>query len=356
MKKSIFHIVEAFGGGVLQFLVNICRETRDDFDITIVHSIRPDTPKNFRELFDPGVKFIEVPMCRSLSLKRDIAGFLALRNIIKGYKPDIVHLHSSKAGVLGRVANFTLFNNKARQLYYTPHGYSFLQLNVPKAQRRLYWAIEKLSSCFGGYIIACGNDEYKYSLKLSRKALLIRNGIDLESIKRDMRPRNFKCPKICTVGRIAYPKNPYFFNQLALAFPNLSFTWIGDGELRNELTAPNIIVTGWLGHDECIKLLMQSDIFILCSLWEGLALSLLEAMYCGNLCMTNNTPGTSDPIIHGKNGLVFSSLQECKTTIENIMEGKIDCHRLIDTAVNDVRNIYNIKVMAGTYIKLLNNN
>ena len=59
--------------------------------------------------------------------------------------------------------------------------------------------------------------------------------------------------KICTVGRIGFQKNPKLFNEIAQEFPDLQFTWIGDGELRNELTSKNINITGWLERKEVLK-------------------------------------------------------------------------------------------------------
>ena len=67
------------------------------------------------------------------------------------------------------------------------------------------------------------------------------------------------------------------FNEIAKNFPNIQFTWIGDGELRSELTSKNITITGWLERKDVLKELNNNDIFILTSLWEGLPISLLEA-------------------------------------------------------------------------------
>ncbi|BAN72290.1 putative glycosyltransferase [Lacticaseibacillus paracasei subsp. paracasei] len=65
--------------------------------------------------------------------------FKDLKRIAEDYKPDIIHVHSSKAGVLGRLA----FTGHYKKLYYTPHGYSFLMQDSFALKRALYWIIEK---------------------------------------------------------------------------------------------------------------------------------------------------------------------------------------------------------------------
>ncbi|MFS8630836.1 MAG: glycosyltransferase, partial [Bacillales bacterium] len=74
---------------------------------------------------------------RELSPIQDFRSSLQLKKLLKELNPDLIHLHSSKAGVLGRLANSLLFSNK-KQIFYTPHGYSFLRLDVSATKRKLY--------------------------------------------------------------------------------------------------------------------------------------------------------------------------------------------------------------------------
>lgn len=61
--------------------------------------------------------------------------------------------------------------------------------------------------------------------------------------------------------------------------PEIEFVWIGDGELKSRLLADNIKVTGWVNKAKALDILNDTDIFLLTSLWEGLPMALLEAMY-----------------------------------------------------------------------------
>ncbi|MCB2295198.1 glycosyltransferase [Clostridium algoriphilum] len=78
---------------------------------------------------------------------------------------------------------------------------------------------------------------------------------------------------------------------MAEYFSQYDFVWVGDGELKDKLKADNIQVTGWSDRKEVIRELMDIDIFILTSLWEGLSISLLEAMYLGKAVIVTNVIG-----------------------------------------------------------------
>ena len=72
---------------------------------------------------------------------------------------------------------------------------------------------------------------------------------------------------VFTLGRICYQKNPMLFNDIARALPEIHFLWIGDGEMREELTSPNIEITGWLDRKNaplqiCVSRCIPADFFV----------------------------------------------------------------------------------------------
>ena len=141
------------------------------------------------------------------------------------------------------------------------------------------------------------------------------------------------------------------FNEIARNFPNIQFTWIGDGELRNELTSENIVVTGWLERKEVLKELNKNDIFILTSLWEGLPISLLEAMYMKKICIVSDVIGNRDVIKDKVNGFIFNSIQDTKRILKEI-EIKEERDRISVNAYNNIMNEYNVKQMVEGYKKI----
>lgn len=347
-KKKILHIVEAFGGGVFSFLVDLVNATSSEFDIVIAYSKRAQTPENFKTYFASNVKFIEVKnFTRSISFKKDIKAFLEIRKIIKEEKPEIIHLHSSKAGFLGRFAA----NGKKIKMLYNPHGFSFLMQDSSELKRKIYWIIEKLGALRKCTIVGCSQGEYEEALKLSKNAICINNGINVEKLQEETKDFETKeidleNLKICTSGRIGYQKNPEFFNEIAENLPNIQFTWIGDGDLREKLTSENVIVTGWKTRKEVLELVNENDIFILTSLWEGLPISLLEAMYLEKPCLVTNCIGNKDVIRHGENGFIIDE-KNYKSIIGNVNKRKFE--EVSKKAKEDILKEFNIKKMTEKY-------
>lgn len=353
-KKKILHVVESFGGGVFTFFVDLLNEIADEYEIVIAYSKRPQTPENFKEYFNSKIRFIEVKnFTRKINPVKDLKAFFEIRKIIKEENPDIIHLHSSKAGFTGRFAA----NGKKKTILYNPHGFSFLMQDVSKIRRGIYWLIEKIGSLRKCTIIGCSKSEYEKALQLTKTATYINNGLNLERLKNESKELPKKDDvdlsklKICTVGRIGFQKNPKMFNQIAEAFPDIQFTWIGDGELKGELTSKNINITGWKNREEVLKILNENDIFILTSLWEGLAISLLEAMYMKKICIVNGCIGNKD-VINGTNGIVCNNLNEFLDTIKNIQTGNIDIQGLGQKGYDDIINIYNTDNMVYEYKKI----
>lgn len=85
---------------------------------------------------------------------------------------------------------------------------------------------------------------------------------------------------------------------------------VGNGELENELTAPNIEVTGWKPRKEALAMAKGADAFILCSLGEAIAMSLIENMYIKKLILVSNTMGNKSVINDGVNGYVCNTAEE----------------------------------------------
>ena len=351
-KKKIVHVVEAFGGGVYNFLVDLLNNTIDEFDITVIYALRPQTPDNFINDFDKRIKFIHSKyMTRSIGLN-DLKAFFEIKKLLKSESPDIVHCHSSKAGLLTRLA----INTKKIKTFYTPHGYSFLMEDSSKLKRLIYRSIEKIGTLNHSIIVACSKGEYEESLKLTKRATYVSNGVNLEKLKKyipdKIKQINTKNLTFVTTGRVSYQKNPELFNKIAEYFPQIKFIWVGTGDLENKLTSKNIEITGWKNRDELMEILNKSDVFILPSLWEGLPISLLEAMALKKPCIVSNVIGNRDVISNENNGFVCNNLNEFIEVIKNIQDNKYNLEKISENAFNDVKNIYNTDVMCKKYCNI----
>lgn len=358
-KKKILFIVEAMGGGVFTYIVDLSNELCKKFDMYVAYATRDQTPTDYASYFDSTIHLIHVKnFTREISPKKDIAAFFEIQRIAKEINPDIIHLHSSKAGALGRFA----FNGKDVPLFYTPHGYSFLMQNYGKVKRTAFHAVEVVCAKCKCTTIACSKGEYEETLKLTKRATYVNNGINIQKLANlvntvkssdevvsENDDKN-KSLTVFTLGRINYQKGPDLFNTVAETLPNVRFIWIGDGQLRDKLTSPNITITGWLDRKSALKIATSADVFILTSLWEGLPISLLESMYMKKLCVVSDVIGNHDVIHNGENGFVCKDSKDFLNAIKQ--SGNDATERLITNAYNDVISNYNTTVMAEKYSEI----
>lgn len=240
------------------------------------------------------------------------------------------------------------FDGKKIPLFYTPHGYSFLMSNHSRGKRFLYRLIETITAKRQCTTISCSYGEHQETLNLTKNAVYVNNGINVKKLRETMNQvESTKHPlTVFTLGRICYQKNPSLFNEIASAMPDARFVWIGDGELRQELVSANIEVTGWIDRISAIQCAIQGDVFLLTSRWEGLPMSLLEAMYMKKLCVVTDVIGNRDVICNKKNGFVCKKLDEF---IQAIRSDKTD---YIEQAFHDIEERYTISVMAQGYVDI----
>ena len=351
--KKILHIAEPFATGVLSYLLDITKRQVEKYDIYILYGVRPLTPDNVEQLFDKRIHLIKMGSFKgALGTVLNPKAYKEVLHLYNIIKPDIVHFHSSASGFVGRWA---LPCSKIRS-FYTPHGYSFLMQDGSKIKRFIYWLIEYISAKRPTKTIACSKGEYEEAIKLSKNATYINNGINtLELLPYLKDVTNLHSPiKVCTSGRILYQKNPFLFNQIAALLPEIEFIWIGEGELKKELTSPNIKVTGWIPREKALNIIKEVDFFILPSLWEGLPISLLEAMYLKKICLVSNVIGNKDVINHGVNGMICNTAEEYADNIKAIIKNKEKGFCFAKTAHEDVNMHYNVELMATQYSKIYN--
>lgn len=350
---KILHIAEPFATGVLSFLIDLTKRQVEEYDVYILYGIRPLTPPNVESLFDKRIHLIKIDDFKgALGTVLNPKAYQTIHKYYKQIKPDIIHLHSSAAGFVGR---WCIPCSKTK-VFYTPHGYSFLMQDGSSLKRLLYWGIEFISAKRAAKTIACSEGEYKEAYKLSKNSTFVNNGINTNELRPYIQqPLPLHHPlRICTSGRILYQKNPKLFNDIAELIPDAKFTWIGEGELKTELTANNIQITGWISREEALKTLQNADVFILPSLWEGLPISLLEAMYLKKVCIVSNVIGNRDVIKSGVNGFICNTATEYAHILKQIANQELDSNTIKENAHQDIIQNYNVDLMAEKYSKIYN--
>lgn len=349
---KIVHVIECFAGGVFSFLSNLTNELDKEEYIVIYGINRDNTPSNFKEKFPSNIKFIPWKSAgRSLNPLKDIKALWELYIILKKIDNiDIIHLHSSKAGFLGRIVSFLL--GKSKKTIYTPHAISFLRLDVSPKKRKIFIWMERFASFFGGKIVACSQSEKEAIEEQGIKNVtFINNGIKKLQIEKKVNTSDKTT--IISVGRLSIQKNPKLFNDIALEFidnPNIQFIWCGDGELKSELTSPNIKCTGWIERKELENYLVNADIYLSTSLWEGLPLSVLEAMSIGLPVVLSDCVGNRDLV--DNNGFLYINKIEAIKNINELLKNKIWINKKGHNSKIIVENNFNMRNMAISYLNI----
>jgi glycosyltransferase involved in cell wall biosynthesis len=315
---KIVHIVEPLAGGIVTFLKSLVENLPDDFHI-IVHGERKQVmpfSEVKKEFAYPNVKFLRWKSAqRSLRLKEDISATVELYSILKRLKKsgsfDVVHLHSSKGGFIGRIVCRML--GIQHLVVYTPNGAPFLG-SASNVSNFMYKRLEKLASTFGGQVVCCSFSEQKAYESAGINALMINNGTPGGKIVGSLnKPQKNRLFRIVTSGRIVNQKNPVLFNKIATyfqEFKQFEFIWAGDGTDRHLLTATNIHVTGWLGKSDLDSIVSNADMYLSTATFEGLPFSVLEALALKKPVLLTDCVGNKDLVMEGLNGGTFQHENE----------------------------------------------
>lgn len=343
--KKIMMVCEAFGGGVFTYVSQLCNDMVNDFDIYLIYSVRPQTPNNYKEFLDKKIHMIELKEFGCLKNVRST--IKELRKLEKEIKPDVIHLHSSLAGGIGRIAF------KGDNIIYTPHGYAHILMGSGFKSKMYEFAEKMLGN--KALTLTCCESEDEEAKKFSKRTAYIETGVnlfDLSSTLDDIEPKKNNQFTVFTLGRACVQKQPQVFNKIAELVPEAKFIWIGNGELESELKAPNLEVTGWKPRKEALAMAKGADAFILCSLGEAIAMSLIENMYIKKLVLVSNTMGNKSVINDGVNGYVCETPDDYAYHIKEAM--KNFPKELTQKAYLDVLNIYNTEIMKKKYITFYN--
>jgi glycosyltransferase involved in cell wall biosynthesis len=259
---------------------------------------------------------------RPINPLRDFLALIEIYGFIKKNNIEIVHTHSSKAGILGRlVARLA----RVKIIVHTVHGWSFNDYQ-PKIVRLFFIWLERLAASFTDKLIIVSNYDKQKGLDKhigrENKYTLIRYGVDYTEF--NIKDQNIReelgiNPNDLVVGMIAcFKPQKSLQNFIRLAFlvkefsPHIKFLLVGDGILRRsieklieKLNLKNcIILTGW--RRDIPQILSAIDVFVLTSLWEGLPITILEATASSKPVISTHTGGVAEVIVEGKSGFLVA--------------------------------------------------
>ena len=286
------------------------------------------------------IQFTEIQqMRRKISLFYDFISFLKIIFIIHNYKPDIIHTHAAKAGLLGRIAALIYYKNI--KIVHTYHGNVF-EGYFSNIMNKLILFIERFLASKSNKIIAISKLPKqdlvnKFRICKSSKIEVIPLGFDLKKfsinskVKRTKKRTEYKVLKheilITIIGRVVPIKNHKFFIDVfdycrkKTTIPIKAFV-IGDGpemdnlrkysnqkglryNYKNLTVDYDIFFCSWKKDIDCY--LAASDIVALTSYNEGTPVSIIESMASGKASISTNVGGVSDIIENFINGIISKS-------------------------------------------------
>ena len=327
-KMKICHVITRMivGGAQENTLLTIKGHIEKGHEVVLVTGFSPGREGELLKNVEmPPFKIVEIPeMVREVSPFKDLKALRKLREYFKKEKFDVVHTHSSKAGIIGRIA--------ARQagvpvVVHTVHGQAFHAYEKPW-KKLLYITAERIAAkyCDKIYAVAQAMIDQCVDAKVAprEKYMVVYSGMDTAAFAnagRNMElrqklgiPENAKV--IVTVARL-FPMKGYeemlpAAARLIKEFPDLHFLPVGDGPMYDELQkqiadlglSGNFHFAGLVPPHEVCDYIAQADLLWHLSLHEGLPRAVVQALAVGIPAIGYKLDGTPEVVLNGKTGYV----------------------------------------------------
>jgi len=261
-------------------------------------------------------------LVRRVAPVSDLRALASLRAAIRSFDPQVVHTHSSKAGILGRLAARL---EHVPAVVHTVHGFGFTPLQ-PAPVRMAFRAAERLLARYTDHFVTVSERDRQRGIEMglfpSGRATVIRAGINLEKFRaaadggaaRDRLGAPTDASLVTQIGNFKAQKAPLDFVRMAALVheraPGAWFVMVGDGPLKaaaEELArslgvAERMIFCGW--WDDVPGLLAATTVSVLTSRHEGLPCSVVESLAAGVPVVATAVDGTVEVVRSGGNGLL----------------------------------------------------
>lgn len=307
-----------------------------------------------------GINVIRInELGRKINPLADLKSFLNLRKVLRKLKPDLFSIHSTKAGVIGRIASIGL----DFPVVFTVHGWSVIE-GKSDFTRKIYFFLEKILGFFTDSMVAVSGYDEKIALKnrvINKNRLYkIYNGIkELESEK-NIAVQGDTTPDFLMVARFDKPKDHGLLIKAVSKVDNLNLTLVGDGPDLNKIKS----LVNSLGLEERVKftgeIIINEDFFkefacfVLVTRSEGLPISILEAMRAGLPIIASDVGGCSEEVLHGKNGFLVekNNIDDLVSRLNQLAENKSLRQEMGGESLEIFNSEFTSKIMVEQYLKL----
>lgn len=329
-------------GGAQSVVINLANELCKEHEVIVASG---EGDGKMWTMLDSKVKRIHCKhLKRELSPINDLRTLFDFYSLYQKYKPDIIHLHSSKAGMLGRMAF------PSEKIIYTVHGFDSIRLVYRK-----FLPIERfMQKCCKAIVGVSKYDEkwLKYE-GITRNVHFIYNGVNkLEKEIPQLPFMESKRKNILCIARLSPPKRTDLFLEVASLLPEYNFIWIGNQHVVDE-HPQNVYFLGNIPNASVYNQI--ADLFILPSNYEGLPMVIIEAMSYGCPIVASNVGGISEIVQNGQNGYVVNNdAKEFSEKIREILEDK-EKHRIFsENSYHLFQEQLTVQKMVESYVELYN--
>lgn len=310
--RILYLITHGMTGGAQTHVLHLASHLCCRFDIHVAMGMKGSL---WNDLAGAGIQVHCVPsLVRDVSPLTDMRALVEIIRLLKKIKPDLITIHSSKAGVLGRLASRIC----GVPAVFTAHGWSFSD-GIPENQKRIYLTAERVAARWAEKIICVSEYDFRLARSLyghgGDKLVTIQNGIPRGIDQHWARPGNRDPVRLIMVARFSDPKDHHLLLRAASqihADVVFQLDLAGDGpllsdcmELARQLKVDDKV--NFLGaRSDVPELLAKAHIFVLVSKREGLPLCILEAMRAGLPVIASDVGGTGELVDDGETGFLVS--------------------------------------------------
>lgn len=272
---------------------------------------------------EQGIRFTRLNKLKREISFSDIGAIFELKYLLEEFKPDAIHLNSSKIGIIGSIAGRLAHTPR---IAYRIGGWVFLE-DLPAWKKSLYRSFERYTASFKDVIVCVHPDDVEAAkaagIKPKKEILCVPNGINIqkfraELLSREDARRSLGLDDGIIFGTIAnfYPAKdlPRYIEACALVsqkFPDARFVIVGDGEQRHLIEAAikqhqlenKVLLAG--AREDADRLYLAFDAFVLPSSKEGMSWALLRAMASGLKCIATDVGAATWML--GSEGIVVPS-------------------------------------------------
>ncbi|WGX94731.1 glycosyltransferase [Nocardioides sp. L-11A] len=279
----VLHVIESYGSGSLTAAVQYVHST-PDLEHHLLRRIRADYVPFGEETLFATVAELPGSGLRSIG---------TVRRTVRRLSPDVVHAHSSFAGLYARLA---LRAGRSARVVYTPHCFVFERTDIPRPLRGLYRLVEWALAVNTTVIAGCSAAEARAARawRTCRRVVHVPNVATVGMAT--TRPRDSGRPLVVALGRISAQKGVDFFlsawRELRQRGGDVGALWIGGGDAAGvaRLEASGVEVTGWVSRDRVLDLLASARLYLHTAAWEGFPMSVLEAHRSGLPILVRDIP------------------------------------------------------------------